>query len=431
MQTAVEAIISAMVFVVQGLPIGTNLSLARLIWVMVNGSFLISRGAVHSGLVASGFAPGEIRRGWAALRYGRWQIAELIERWQVYVASEHQWRARRYGGYRVKSVDITGFWRPHLAGRVSKHYHALAQKALPAIVFGVMTSSGEIAGKRVPLLQAIVRCPVDKGESDFRRLLLQEAVKQSQADEVTVVDAGFELSDLHAAKTKGFVIRMASNCTARLNELPAAKGRGRPCRYGQLVRPLPRQRLTHTLAATPAHQQGSFGIEERMIHYASWHTLVTTTTAVQPDNPTFSLHLFDDPCYDKPLLLATDLPLSAELIFLIYRDRWPVEQPPLAAKQMIGLHRQFVSSADSCCRLPELALLAGNLLTLTAAGLPPMPSGFWDRTPKPTPGRLRRVLARTFFPNLADFDPQLRKKNSLFDHLPKGVNAHRRHKLVS
>ena len=98
---------------------------------------------------------------------------------------------------------------------------------------------------------------------------------------------------------------------------------------------------------------------------------------------------------------------------------------------MIGLHPQFVSSADSCCRLPELALLAGNLLTLTAAGLPPMPSGFWDRTPKPTPGRLRRVLARTFFPNLADFDPQLRKKNSLFDHLPKGVNAHRRHKLVS
>ena len=39
--------------------------------------------------------------------------------WQAYVASRNQWRVRRYGGYRVKSVNITGFWRPRLAGQVS------------------------------------------------------------------------------------------------------------------------------------------------------------------------------------------------------------------------------------------------------------------------------------------------------------------------
>src|SRR5215211_6880489 len=131
MQTAVEAIITAIVFVVQDLPIGTNISLGRLLWVMVNGSLLESRGAIHSGLSASSFGTDEIRRSWAALRYGCWQLDELLASWQVYVASGNQWRARRYGGYRVKSVDITGFWRPRLAGAVSKHYHALAQKALP------------------------------------------------------------------------------------------------------------------------------------------------------------------------------------------------------------------------------------------------------------------------------------------------------------
>ena len=430
MQTAVKAIIIAIVFVVQALPIGTNISLVRLLWVMVNGSFLVSRGAVHSGLLASGFTPGEIRRSWRGLRYGCWQIAELIVRWQVYVASQNQWRARRYGGYRVKSVDITGFWRPHLAGAVSKHYHALAQKALPAVVFGLMIGSGEMGGKRVPLLQAIVRCRTDMSESAFRTLLLQEAVKQTQVDEVTVVDAGFALADLYAAQIKRFVIRMAKNCTARLNQLPAAKGRGRPCVYGKLVRPLPRQRLNHTLGATPTHSQASFLLQGRIIRTESWHTLVTTTTAVHPNNPTFSLHVFYDPCFDTPLVLATDLSLAAELIYLIYRDRWPVEHPPLAAKQMVGLHRQFVFAPEACFRLPELALLAGNILTHTAASLPPMPAGFWDRTPQATPGRLRRVLARTIFPNLTDWAPELRKKNSLTDHLPKGIDAHRRHKRI-
>jgi hypothetical protein len=96
MQTAVEVIINAIVFVVQVAPVGTNISLARLLWAMVQGSFLVSRGAVHSGMAASDFSVGEIRRSWWALRYGRWQIAELLASWQVSVASQNRWRVRRY-----------------------------------------------------------------------------------------------------------------------------------------------------------------------------------------------------------------------------------------------------------------------------------------------------------------------------------------------
>lgn len=427
MLTAVETIIQAIACVVQTVPIGTNLGLVRLLWVMVQGSLLVSRGAIYSGLAASGFDENEIRQSWAAFRYGSWQIDELLANWQVYVASQNQWRTRRYGGYRVKSVDLTGFWRPRLAGQVSKHYHALAQQALPAIVFGVIIRSGNIQGKRIPLLQAIVRCPTAQSQAEFRQQLLQTTVKQTAADEITVLDAEFEISALHSANVRRFVVRMASNCTARLNHLPAPKPKGRPSEYGAIVRPLPRQRCAKSIAATPAHAQGSFAFEGRTIQYASWFTLVTSQTKVNLDNPTFALHVCHDPQYTKPLVLATDLAFSAELSYLVYRDRWPVEHPPLAAKQMVGLHRQFVFAPEACFRLPELALLAGNILTHSAAALPPMPSGFWDRTPKPTPGRLRRVLAKAIFPNLAALAPELRKKLSVSDHLPKGVDAHRRH----
>ena len=90
------------------------------------------------------------------------------------------------------------------------------------------------------------------------------------------------------------------------------------------------------------------------------------------------------------------------------------------------LHRQFVFADESCFRLPELSLVAGAILTYTAAVLPPIPSGFWDRTPAATPGRLRRLLARADFSTLPVTDPQLRKKNSPTAHLPKGIDAHRR-----
>ena len=46
---------------------------------------------------------------------------------------------------------------------------------------------------------------------------------------------------------------------------------------------------------------------------------------------------FFDPRYREPLILAANFDASAETIYQLYRDRWPVEQLPLAAKQMIGL----------------------------------------------------------------------------------------------
>ncbi|MBV7339169.1 hypothetical protein KFU94_65340 [Chloroflexi bacterium TSY] len=56
---------------------------------------------------------------------------------------EREWEAKKLEGYRVKSIDITGFWRPKLQGKVNRLYNSTARRALPALIFGVMISSGD------------------------------------------------------------------------------------------------------------------------------------------------------------------------------------------------------------------------------------------------------------------------------------------------
>lgn len=432
MLTAIEITVHAMSAVVQTVPMGTNIALMHILWVMMSGGFLPSRGAFFTALNAKGFAMQEVRRSWAALRTGAWDANELLGNWQLYVESQNQWRVRRHEGLQAVSVDMTGFWRPHLKGWAGKHFHSLAQRALPAVVFGVMVIAGEVNGKRMPLLRRIVRCEPQVDKVTFRMQLLCEAKQHMLPDQVMVIDAEFEISELQSAGIERFVVRMASNSTARRNRLPEYKGRGRKPEYGELVRPLERKRKDKTIAASQPDVESHFVHDGRKIVVHAWSQLVLPQTCVAADAPTFSIYVFHDPLYKQPLVLASNLgKIKAETAYHLYRDRWPVEQPPLAAKQMIGLHRQFVFADQSCFRLPELSLVAGAILTYVAAVMPPTPVGFWDRTPTATPGRLRRLLDKADFPTLPADMPQLRKKNSVTTHLPKGIDAHRRLKRAA
>jgi hypothetical protein len=132
------------------------------------------------------------------------------------------------------------------------------------------------------------------------------------------------------------------------------------------------------------------------------------------------------PAYREPLVLATPLALTPAQVRAIYRDRWAVEQLPLAAKQMVGAARQFVHAPETWQRLPDLALLAGSVLSHAAVTLPATPTGFWDRQPQPTPGRLRRVLARCSFPHDLPLLPRLRQRARVSDHLHRGWLGPRR-----
>ncbi|MBV7330855.1 hypothetical protein KFU94_21950 [Chloroflexi bacterium TSY] len=330
---------------------------------------------------------------------------------------------KKLEGYRVKSIDITGFWRPKLQGKVNRLYNSTARRALPALIFGVMISSGEIGGKRVPLLKAIMRCTVGTKESEFRKKLLTETKKSLESDEVAVVDARFTIREMLESGIDRFVLREAINCTVRRNELRKEKAD-----HLNMVILCDRSRSYKgkRLEATTPDSSGRFLYSGRLICYQAWHNLVPRTTKVDTANRTYSIYVIQDPAYNTPLVLATVMTLQPETIYLVYLERWPVEHPPLASKQMIGLHRQFVHADEACFRLPELGLLAGNLLSHLAASLPPIPTGYWDREPQATPGRLRRVLSSALFPTPDQLDPDFRKKASVSHHLPKGVLAHRR-----
>ena len=109
-------------------------------------------------------------------------------------------------------------------------------------------------------------------------------------------------------------------------------------------------------------------------------------------------------------MLGTNLTASPATIFQLYLDRWPVEEVPLVCKQLLGLQRQFVFADLARFRLPELGLIAANILAHLAAELPAQPTGFWDRQPRRTPGRLRRVLGQAGFPNAYPLAGRIREK---------------------
>ena len=87
-----------------------------MMWAMLNGSFLASRGAIFPALALSGFSPEEIRRSWAAFRYGQWSVTRLLSAWREHVSSEQRWQAHDYEGYLAVSADLSGFFRPRLTG---------------------------------------------------------------------------------------------------------------------------------------------------------------------------------------------------------------------------------------------------------------------------------------------------------------------------
>jgi hypothetical protein len=429
MQEAVYRVLTLVSALVVDVPIGTNLGLLHLFWMLLSGKALLTRGAIIPGLSAVGLSEGAVRRAWAALGRGRWTSDRLVTSWARVVEAEGYWQPHRHGGYQPVAVDITAFWRPRLQGCPTSHYSATAGKALPAIPVGIIARVGSVAQQRFGLPRGLVRAdPQDPSPSAHRRVLLERAVELQEPTDVLVTDREFTVGQLQAAGSTVWVTRLLKNATARRAEAPAYRGRGRPPKHGDLVRPLARRRKGREIAATRPDQtmtwteHGSDG--DRTLRAEQW------TGLVLPDapsgSPTFTVVAISDPAYAVPLLVATPLALTPQILRELYRDRWPVEQIPLAAKQMLGAARQFVHEQETCQRFPELALLAGAVLTDAAATSPAVPTGPWDRQPRRTPGRLRRLLSQATFPTDFPLPERLRAKVAVTDHLPKGFWGQRR-----
>jgi hypothetical protein len=429
MQEAVYRVLTLVSALVVDVPIGTNLGLLHLFWMLLSGKALLTRGAIIPGLSAVGLSEGAVRRAWAALGRGRWTSDRLVTSWARVVEAEGYWQPHRHGGYQPVAVDITAFWRPRLQGCPTSHYSATAGKALPAIPVGMIARVGSVAQQRFGLPRGLVRAdPQDPSPSAHRRVLLERAVELQEPTDVLVTDREFTVGQLQAAGSTVWVTRLLKNATARRAEAPAYQGRGRPPKYGDLVRPLARRRKGQEIAATPSDQATQWTERdsdgERILRAEQWTGLVLPDAA--PGSPTFTIVAIADPAYTVPLLVATPLALTPQILRELYRDRWPIEQLPLAAKQMLGAARQFVHEQETCQRFPELALLAGAVLTYAAATGPAVPTGSWDRQPRRTPGRLRRLLAQADFPPDFPLPGRLRVKLAVTDHLPKGFWGQRR-----
>jgi hypothetical protein len=395
-------------------------------WMLVSGALLPARGALFPALKGLGLSDPAARRAWAAFRGGVWRTAVLLRLWQAYITKLPDWQVHCYEGYRVVAADVTAFWRPALKNCPSKHYHPLANRAVPAVIFGIVGQVGEIGGQRVALPRSFERVSFqDPRESRLWSSLLRQLSRSLAADEILAVDAGVKISDLQTAGIERYVVRLANNFTARCNYLPEYAGHGRKPLYGQRIRPLARQYKDKTLPQSAPDRVETWVEDGRELWAEIWEDVVLPGVMPNPQAHTFQVYAIYDPLYPTPWLLATPLKLPAKAVKAIYQDRWPVEQIPLAAKQMVGAHRQFVHAAESIQRLPELALLAGSILSFLAATFPLAPTGFWDRHPRRTPGRFRRVLRGQPFPQSYPYPERLREKASFTAHLPKGILARR------
>lgn len=426
MPAIVYRIIEVLSPIVMNLPLGTNLGLWQLLFALLSGRLLANRGAIIPALAASGLKPEAVRRAWAALAYGAWDVLTLLTAWLGLVKQEGRWQAHRHGGYRPVAVDLVGFFRPRLKGCPTKHYLSQAGKALPAISFGILAAIGSVGQQVVPLLRAVVRHPSRRAsEEPLRKAVLRQARQLLLSDEILLLDRGFPLRQISAVGILRFAARVAKNFTGRRATPPAYAGRGRPATRGELIRPLPRTYRGHRLPATPPDRSERWLAHGRRLRADFWDHLVVPQATGSPE-AAFTCVVIHDPAYQEPLLLATNVALTGSQLHALYRDRWPIEQIPLTSKQLLGAERQFVFAAESRQRLPELALLTGSLLMYLAATQTVQPTGFWDRQPRPTAGRLRRTLARLDYSELWPLPAQVRQKRSVTAHLPKGVAAHRR-----
>jgi hypothetical protein len=242
--------------------------------------------------------------------------------------------------------------------------------------------------------------PADPSPAAHLQALLTEAVARMGTDDVLVTDRGVGVAAVQTAGAERYVTRLPQNFTARRRTPLDYAGRGRPATRGDLVRPLPRTYRDRVIAATPPDTTRTWTEDGVVVRAETWTDLILPDTA--PDDAATAAGVtvvaIHDPRYPTPLLLALSVAVPPRVARDLSRDRWPVEQLPLAAKQMLGAARSFVSAPETCQRLPEVALVAGAMLSYLAATTPTPATGFWDRHPRPTPGRLRRVLGRVAFP---------------------------------
>ena len=214
-------------------------------------------------------------------------------------------------------------------------------QAVPALPLGLIGRVGEAGGQRRAVRQAVVRAdPTDPRPSTQNRQVLERAVALQATDDALVVDAGFGVRLVLAVGATAWVARERKTLHRAAGDAPALCG-PRPAPHpGALVRPLARRHGGRLLAATPPDARVTWAEAGQVVRAARWQALGwPNAPADQPPCDVWAIH---PPAHPQPWLLVTPLVIPARAVRDLYRDRWPVEQVPLAAKQLLGAARPFV-----------------------------------------------------------------------------------------
>ncbi len=428
-------------------PKGTALGLCDLISAMFSGYFIESGGAVTPAIEA--YLRREVkdekereartRRGAKAVTYGSYNMKELIDKLQEIFEDEGQWQPTVIQGYRIAPVDFTAYRRAAVKKLKTKAYVSDADKAVSAVPIGMIASVGQVKGQRMALLKNVVvpDLSVNDGSAHKKQLYKQVATELAE-DEIAVFDAGFKLVEAVEANIGQCLIRLSKNVTfgktaGRIPKRTSAKG-PEPSQYkAEIVRPLERKHGDKILPATEADGIYTM-IDEtgRKIEVHIWDKLYFLERQLKKvsgkrkkqklrHTPIKVMAIYD-PDYDNPLLLGTPLlQLKPEAAGKVYAARWPIEGLPQTGKYILsgGGGTHYVHHLTAMERLPLLSLIFGSLLKYAAATLPPFRTGFWDRSLKPTYGRLLRHLKKVGI----QLSGQLFKKRSVTAHLPVGYDA--------
>ena len=427
-------------------PKGTALGLCDLISAMLSGYFIESGGAVmpavdlflRQEVADEAERTARSRRAAKALTYGSYNLKELIDKLREIVQAEGIWQPIIIQGYRIMPVDGTAYRRAAVKKLKSKAYFSDTNRAVPAEPIGMIGIVGKVNEQRIALLKNVVVTDVKTNDSVADKKALYRLVEGCQEeDEISVFDAGFRLVEAAEAGIERCLMRLATNCTfgKTVGEIPertAAKG-PTPTQYkAEIVRPLERTHGENTIPAHPADEICSITDElgeEIVVHiWQRVYFLERHLKKVQEGKKAglrqmpIKVMAIYHPAYDKPLLIGTFvLALEPAAGNKIYGTRWPIEGLPQTGKYILsgGGGTHYVHHPTAMQRLPTLSLIFGSLLKYAAATLPPLRTGFWDRKPKPTYGRLLRHLKKVGI----SLSEQLFKKESVTDHLPVGYEA--------
>lgn len=444
-QQAIEQMVSP-------LPKGTDLGLCDVISAMYSGYFIESGGGIMPAVEQylnqylsddEKERAARSRRAAKAVTYGQYNLNELIEQLNQIVKGSNHWEPTRVQGYCLKPVDMTSYKRSRVEAVKSKSYDSDARRAVPAVPFGLMGTTGKVAEQRVAIIEMLICGDISQNQpSQEMEKVYKKVASLLTPEDIAIFDAGFSLIEAVIHGIDQCVVRLAKNCTfgRKPGAVPprtASKGPDPSRHQAEIVRPLARQHGQQNLPKTEADENITFINQAgQEIHVEVWQPvyflerhldrLGQTPQAQRVKKKLRKVPLkvvaIHHPDYEEPLVLGTPMiQLQPQSMCAIYPERWPIEGIPQTGKYLLsgGGGRHYVHHPQAITRLPALTMIFGSLFKYLAAISPPMRSGFWDRAVKPTYGRLLRYLKKVGL-RLSD---QLFKKASVTAHLPVGYEA--------